>query len=453
MHALLALRPAFARIPAFAAEARGAGPQTFRRPITTLLLACAHAAAFSCAHAASPQLTYTGSGFFVTAEGHFVTSYHVVRGAERIGIRDVRGQPYDAAVVKFDKSNDLALLKVDGVFKPLPLADSRTVKRGLAVVTVGFPNIELLGLEPKLSEGIVSGLSGIQDEPSVFQVSVPTQHGNSGGPLVNMDGNVIGIVASKLSALYMLRTRGSVPENVNYAIKSNYLDELMQADEATQSSTPAPNRKPAKDLVELSERIEQSIGLVFAVGVKKDPSESSADCARAASEETCAGMPQPCKTAGAPGDVRALPAPGNCTAGTDRTHARDYSAAETWFRLAAEQGNDSGAFFLAAMYYNGYGVPQDRKEAFRWYRSSAAKGNTAAQYMVGLMYWHGDGVPQSYANSYVWASVSALQDTASKARAEGIRDDAAAWMNASDVAAATQKIRQCVDSRYRNCEL
>jgi len=255
---------------------------------------------------ASAEEIYTGSGFFITTNGYFVTNYHVIKSADKIGLRDVHGKTYEAIIVKVDANNDLALLKVKGTrFSALPVINSQTVKRGTHVITVGFPNIDIQGKEPKLSEGIVSALSGIQDEPTVFQISVPIQQGNSGGPMVNMDGNVVGIIASKLSALYMLKNRGSVPENVNYAIKSNYLNELIQTDDRVSKSLLPPTKRPAKNLVELSERVEKTIALVFAIGKNVDIKELSAQCSQAMKAGKYADGLDLCKQAAAHGSANA----------------------------------------------------------------------------------------------------------------------------------------------------
>ena len=76
------------------------------------------------------------------------------------------------------------------------------------------------GFAPKLAKGEIASLSGIQDDPRYFQISVPGQPGNSGGALVDERANVIGIVSAKLDAVAALKSSGALPENVNYAVKS-----------------------------------------------------------------------------------------------------------------------------------------------------------------------------------------------------------------------------------------
>ena len=111
-----------------------------------------------------------------------------------------------------DAANDLALLKADGKFSPLPISSSRSAQLGGTVATVGFPDIGLQGFAPKLAKGEIASLSGAGDDPRYFQISAPVQPGNSGGALVDERGNVIGIVSAKLDAGAALAASGALPE-------------------------------------------------------------------------------------------------------------------------------------------------------------------------------------------------------------------------------------------------
>jgi hypothetical protein len=128
-----------------------------------------------------------------------------------------------------DAANDLALLKAEGKFTPLPVAASRAVRLGNTVATVGFPNIGLQGFAPKLAKGEIAALSGPQDDARYFQISVPVQSGNSGGALVDERGNVVGVVSAKLNAAAALSVSGALPENVNYAVKSSFLLSFLES--------------------------------------------------------------------------------------------------------------------------------------------------------------------------------------------------------------------------------
>jgi len=128
----------------------------------------------------------------------------------------------------------------------LPVAASRAVKLGGTVATVGFPDIGLQGFSPKLAKGEIASLSGAQDDARYFQISVPVQPGNSGGALVDAHGNVVGIVAAKLSARAALDATGALPENVNYAVKSSFLLSFLESVPAVSAKLKAPNTKEEK---------------------------------------------------------------------------------------------------------------------------------------------------------------------------------------------------------------
>ena len=193
---------------------------------------------------------FTGTGFFITDDGYLISNYHVVKSAAKVRLLTGAGL-LDASVVKVDTANDLALLKAVGRFAPLPIAASRTVKLGGTVAAVGFPNIGMQGFSPKLAKGEIASLSGSQDDPRYFQISVPVQPGNSGGALVDAHGNVVGIVAAKLSARAALDATGALPENVNYAVKSSLLLSFLESvpDVAAKLKEPNAKDEPFEDVV------------------------------------------------------------------------------------------------------------------------------------------------------------------------------------------------------------
>lgn len=170
----------------------------------------------------------SGTGFFLTSDGYFVTNYHVVKNAAKVRLRTSAGE-IAARIVKIDPANDLAVLKADGDFSALAILPSRAVRLGATVATVGFPNPELQGFTPKLAKGEIASLAGVKDDPHNFQISVPVQPGNSGGALVDENGNVVGVVVAKLSQKAALATSGVLAENVNYAVKSSYLLSLLES--------------------------------------------------------------------------------------------------------------------------------------------------------------------------------------------------------------------------------
>ncbi|MGC2325226.1 MAG: serine protease, partial [Candidatus Sulfotelmatobacter sp.] len=130
-----------------------------------------------------------------------------------------------------DMVNDLAILRMADSTKlattcpelPFQLASSNGVKLGERITTVGYPLTTLLGSNPKFSEGVVSSKSGSHDDPTRFQISAQIQPGSSGSPLFDSDGNIIGIAVATLNPAKEYQEQGALPQNVNFAIKADYL--------------------------------------------------------------------------------------------------------------------------------------------------------------------------------------------------------------------------------------
>lgn len=169
----------------------------------------------------------SGTGFVVTRDGFIATNHHVVEDAVRVTVL-VEGREHVARVVKTDVAYDLAILKIEGRYRPSPVIASNRVRLGATVATLGFPNPTLQGSTHKLAKGEIGGLAGIHDDPTRFQISVPVQPGNSGGPLFDMKGNVVGVIVAKLNDEAARAASGQEAENVNYAVKSTYLLRLME---------------------------------------------------------------------------------------------------------------------------------------------------------------------------------------------------------------------------------
>jgi S1-C subfamily serine protease len=202
-----------------------------------------------------------GTGFFVTDDGYFVTCEHVVRGATSFHVRSPGGS-LTAKLIKRDRTIDVALLKVEGAFRALPVAPGPRVKLGDAVFTIGFPNPEVQGVEPKLTRGEISSMAGMQDNPRYFQISVPVQPGNSGGALVDEYGNVVGVVTSRLADLETYERSGALPQNVNYAVKGNLVRDFLGTVPGLSSKLKAP--RTAKDREVASLMDERATMLVIA---------------------------------------------------------------------------------------------------------------------------------------------------------------------------------------------
>lgn len=168
---------------------------------------------------------WSGSGFALN-KGYVVTNYHVVEGARTIRIVGVNGEMYKAyraIIVAVDTYNDIAILKIEDKkfkgFSSIPYSiKTQLAEVGESVFILGYPLTQTMGDEVKLTTGVISSRSGFQGDKSIYQTTAPIQPGNSGGPLFDNNGNVIGIVCAK--------HKGA--ENVGYAIKSTYLKNLIE---------------------------------------------------------------------------------------------------------------------------------------------------------------------------------------------------------------------------------
>ncbi len=170
-----------------------------------------------------------GSGFVYDTDGHVVTNEHVVEGADTLSVRFWNGDTYTASAVGSDSSTDLAVIKVDApqsILQPLAVGDSGAVRVGDGVVAIGSP----FGLEETVTSGIVSALHRQMRAPNDFTINDSIQtdaainHGNSGGPLLNSRGQVIGVNAQ-------IRSESGGSDGVGFAIPSNTVrsigDELI----------------------------------------------------------------------------------------------------------------------------------------------------------------------------------------------------------------------------------
>jgi len=212
-----------------------------------------------------------GTGFLVSADGLVATSNHVIEDGRSIQF-NFKGQKYDARKVAQDEANDLAILKIEGEFPYLEIRGSEDAGIGEETFTVGFPNPAVQGFEPKMTTGVISSLSGIQDDPTCYQISVPVQPGNSGGPLLTQKGDVIGIIKAKLNPRVGLATANALPENVNYAVKSDYLNILIKLAKAKVKKADTKN-EPRSQADHLN-AVDKALACVGLVEVSAPPQPS-----------------------------------------------------------------------------------------------------------------------------------------------------------------------------------
>lgn len=176
---------------------------------------------------AAADITGTGSGFFVSDHGHLITNQHVVEGADKLVVFYEDGK-VEAEVLAASEKWDIAILKAPIENTPfVRIADSKAVKLGDEVFTIGFPMVLNQGFSPKFSKGNIASENGLRDDPDQFQISLAVQPGNSGGGLFNAKGEVVGIVSGSMNKIKSLIEDGFIPENVNYAVKSNRAEPFL----------------------------------------------------------------------------------------------------------------------------------------------------------------------------------------------------------------------------------
>jgi uncharacterized protein len=207
-------------------------------------------------HVVLPKLPLagTGTGFFVSADGHMLTNHHVIEGCDYVTVQQM-GQ---AEIVASDKVDDLAVLKVrtDG---DVPTAVFRTgprVQRGETVIVAGFPLQGTLSSSGNITVGTISALVGFNEDIREYQFSAPIQPGNSGGPLLDTSGHVLGIVSAELAMMAM----DVAPQNVNFAIKTQmalvFLDAVGVGYQTAQSTEPLPTTAVAASAEQYTRLVE-----------------------------------------------------------------------------------------------------------------------------------------------------------------------------------------------------
>lgn len=352
-----------------------------------------------------------GTGFLVSRAGHVVTNGHVVASCTKIGVR-ADGTLTASTVVRVDQGNDLAVVWVEGLGQEAfaPIRSTPRIRLGEKVMAAGYPLASVLGSGLKVTSGEISALSGVADNTRYLQISAPVQPGNSGGPLLDVSGNVLGVVTAKLDGIKMAAATGDIPQNVNFAINASTLLSFLDA-------VGVEVERGAQDRILASDQIAEA-ARQFTVQV---------ECYSGSNGTAVAGAtPLPSlKTAAARVADYAV-APKGKTIGTVRDKpgrgADLYTEAEALessadasklpkalklYQQAAKLGYAPAQHKLGVFYFFGKGTPRDYAQAAKWHRKAADQGDAHAQYDLGLLYEWGKGVPKSRREAIAWYTKAA----------------------------------------------
>lgn len=199
-----------------------------------------------------------------TPFGYAATSLHVVDRKKNIVLITLDGKKIPVNIVAEDRESDLALLAPTNPAQlPPPLTIAKPIPRlGMEVFTIGFPLPNITGFSPKLVAGRINSTKGLMNNPRTMQISTPIMQGNSGGPLFNMDGEVIGVTAARLRSIKFFNWYGDVPQNVNYAVKIEYLTALIIKSVKNEDEVGEPVELKGVSFEEMAEKLKSSILLV-----------------------------------------------------------------------------------------------------------------------------------------------------------------------------------------------
>ena len=170
----------------------------------------------------------SGSGFIVSRDGFIITNNHVIDGCNEVKI--IKETNYiNSQVIQRDVINDLALLKINNdnnIFLPISISNPELMED---IFVAGFPFGSEISSTIKVTKGIVSSLSGYGNNFSNMQIDAAIQKGNSGGPIFDQRGNVLGVAVSKAPLKYILEKYDTIPENINFGIKSSVVRNFLES--------------------------------------------------------------------------------------------------------------------------------------------------------------------------------------------------------------------------------
>jgi uncharacterized protein len=193
----------------------------------------------------------TGTGFIVNRAGDVLTNNHVVASCDGVRIRPGDAESRAATTVLRDEGADLALLH--GALSSdstVTFREGSSIRAGDEVVALGFPLPGMLASQVNVTTGDVSSLAGIGNDPRFLQISAPVQPGNSGGPIFDLSGNLVGVVTAKLNALALANRTGDIAQNVNFALKADVARDFLDANHVAYATARSERDFKAADIGE-----------------------------------------------------------------------------------------------------------------------------------------------------------------------------------------------------------
>ena len=199
----------------------------------------------------------SGTGFAVTSDGYVITNNHVIKGCTSVEIYH-KGRAIPASVINIDPIIDLALIKGNFTPKKFYYLSPKNAKLRMSVDVIGYGFGKKISSYVKVTRGIVSSVVGIQNDSSRFQIDAALQPGNSGGPIINSNGDVVGVAVEKISANWAKDNLSALPENIGFGIKSSAVINFLDGNNIKYLTTPGKN----KSFEEVGELIDEATYLL-----------------------------------------------------------------------------------------------------------------------------------------------------------------------------------------------
>jgi hypothetical protein len=358
-------------------------------PLATLV------AGIVCVQAAD---TSAGSGIVIGSQGEILTNSHVVENCEKITVQRSSSNSETAVLLARDEKNDLAVIRINTSSASVAaFRDGTPIRAGDTVVALGYPLSGLLASSASLSVGNVSALAGLGDDPRYVQISAPVQPGNSGGPLLDAGGHLVGIVTAKLNAARVARFTGDIPQNVNFAIKAEVARAFLDAKgisyrtiRSDQQLSPADVGDIARPFtVHIKCQQPRATGVASIAPPKPSPPSFNLPAPSISPQQSVGYAHELFKR------------------GEAAFAAKRFSDALRWFRQAADKGHSDAMNKIGIMHAMGQGVEVDYAMAMGWFRQAAEMGNTYAMGNVGELYAKGDGVSKDCGAARQWVAKAA----------------------------------------------